>query len=744
MVNVILDARFSKAAPMSKHVPLTPKQKNSLYLATANPMAPPPFAMMGPANPKMRVLTVHFDGTQNDKDNIPHGEIPSLVAESHHLMNVNDRLASLYYSGVGTKTNKVNGLLESVTGMGASTRAEKAYRDVCEQVKRWREEDPDCEVHVHVVGFSRGAGTGVHFMNLLHDRGIRPHGKDTPALTGMEPGEVKSSAVLLDAVTTGNLNLKLTLPESNLCTLHLTAGGEERLTFPLTTLKDESAKGDVSLVTGHHNGDNLPENKVCAYLRLQEIVMEGARHSDVGGTYAQGDIRKISKYLMAYFQRSLGLPVSALRPSFEEIMGMHANDSRFKFNVNMFTDPFRTEEALIENRQSAQRTVINRGQREWSGDVSLSCHLVNGPDVRNASVQGHCYGKLNIERTFTDEADAVLRHECSTPDGQIFQDEDYDRAQQFTIKRNKETGDIEILGGQEGDIAVDASEKLSYRGLPFPEGFSLNSVKEHLRHVDPDDGLMLDLVLRKSTPIFDVGHAPLDDNQSFDAQWLLAGLRYQKEPWPVEVRNIVMQLNDSEGFGLRDGVMQMKFRAMQALSNQLMCELNKEGHILNMTNDDPSGIVTSIRIKSNEAGGKQGPFQIEMTCGDGRVVTSKDRLTSRDFEMITGMEKIEKAMALVCSSMERRQPGTALRIDQVFHLADVPPDLKDKKDPLPEAMRRRIEEDIATARAHMQAIQVAEKTGQIVNKVSVPLSDVLDASPVKNTAKKASRPTLVL
>jgi hypothetical protein len=350
---------------MSDHAPveLSGRKKNALHKVVAQPALSPDFAATGPARPHRRVFIANFDGTNNDHLDVPSGERETLVASSFKGIPSGPKLESRYYHGVGTRADKLTSFVEYTSGMGCEDRAERAYSDMVDTVAQWRRDDPDVEVHVHTCGFSRGSATGLHFMNLVHDRGVVGRG----AL--LAPGSIPQSAVLLDTVSTGQqMFLKLGLPPSAVSVLHLTAGGEVRQFFPLKSLADAGRPTELAQAYGVRmpgSESEVPadgaEMLPITYKRLHQVMLDGARHSDVGGSYPDGGIREVSAYLMQAFQASLGLPVIPAKPSFAEVQACFAHDSR------MWTDKYLRAERPYRN---GTRRVVHAGEvTDWDGTV---------------------------------------------------------------------------------------------------------------------------------------------------------------------------------------------------------------------------------------------------------------------------------------------------------------------------------------------------------------------------------------
>jgi hypothetical protein len=358
-------------------VPLSGKKKNALHKAVAQPPLSPNFAATGATHPNRRVFVANFDGTQNDFKDVPKELQETLVAASFNSLSDSPVLVNRYYNGVGTRTDGFLGLVESVSGIGCVDRAERAYQELCDATLAWRATNPEADVHVHAVGFSRGSATALHFMNLVHERGIvNPktfwaRNPKTPQSARVAPGAVQMSAVLLDTVATGqNDSLKLGLPPGAVSVLHLTAGGELRFLFPLTSIADPGRPNELAEAIGASMPGAEAEvpapgadaKQPVTYRRLHQVMLQGACHSDVGGSYRDGHIREVSGYLMKAFQLSLGLPVGANpRPSFAHIQDAYAHDSRYIIDKLAPQRPY---------YRGTRRIVENAPVNDWDGTLT--------------------------------------------------------------------------------------------------------------------------------------------------------------------------------------------------------------------------------------------------------------------------------------------------------------------------------------------------------------------------------------
>ncbi|MDZ7839509.1 MAG: tandem-95 repeat protein [Gammaproteobacteria bacterium] len=261
------------------------------------------------SNPDHRLFFQSFDGTGNDRYNIPNDERPTNPGILEDLIYEAPSVRSEYRPGVGT-----DGGIDKLNypgGGGATERAEEAYDQLREQAQAWHKENPDVDIHVSLAGFSRGSGSARHFANLVYERGVPAEdAQAAQVLVGFEhrgrdmepvyevtydkyvipPGEVKLDAMLLyDTVVTGQTqHMKLGIPPvQDLKVLHLTANDELRNQFDLESVIDPDRGFDP---------------------RLYEFGLPGA-HSDIGGSYADNWLSARYLELGHAFLKQNGIPV---------------------------------------------------------------------------------------------------------------------------------------------------------------------------------------------------------------------------------------------------------------------------------------------------------------------------------------------------------------------------------------------------------------------------------------------------
>lgn len=350
---------------MSDRITLTEHQTKSLRDLAAGVGYGGAPELAGRPNPHLRVFVAAFDGTNNDRDDLPKGECVSLVGEFQRNLKSTETLQSRYYEGVGTRTNLLNKGYEDFTGSGSLERAERAYKDFTEQVEKWRTVDPNIQVHVHVMSFSRGGGSALHFLNTVDKYGAEPP-KTVHSASGepsaseeavphlpnaLQGGNILSSATLIDSVVTGQHDiLDLGLPKTTASVLQITADLESRRAFSFSDAHDSGRGSELARISGvpfKFDGrwnlvqdaqgvvqvfarDTAPDfspTTIAAYQRISTLHLPGV-HSDAGGTYEDGkDMRAVAKFLVDRYHHDLGFAITPQPPTAAQINTAFAHDS---------------------------------------------------------------------------------------------------------------------------------------------------------------------------------------------------------------------------------------------------------------------------------------------------------------------------------------------------------------------------------------------------------------------------------
>lgn len=270
--------------------------------AQAERIAGTPTAQVDARSGRHFVFVAHFDGTNNDKDNLAlsGSAYQTNVADLHDQMvphmRGNANFKSFYYRGVGTApgTKGYQDVLLPSEDMRAT--AEDAYKDFSRQALAWLDKhpkaDPSTSLQVMATGFSRGGGTVAVFSQLLYEHGL------TDPKTGktiVPPGHLGlAGAMIYDPVTTGyDGNVALSPASKNITVVR--AQHEYRSWF----------KG---VDHGGHPGVSTVE------------VM--GNHCNIGGGYDRGISARVLESSTDWFRRS-GVPLDDV-PSAKRYSGSTA------------------------------------------------------------------------------------------------------------------------------------------------------------------------------------------------------------------------------------------------------------------------------------------------------------------------------------------------------------------------------------------------------------------------------------
>lgn len=227
------------------------------------------------SNPHAHLYVVLFDGTgQNANDpkylatNI--GKLKSqldLFVERREL-----RVGRHYGEGIGTQDNPVARALDGVVAHSWNDKIELAYLQLAVQVAEWQHADPQAQVSLVEVGYSRGAVLVPGLARLVDTYGIvdpkslrfgrDEHGNLTvessvPPL--IAPGQIPQAVGLFDPVATSlPRNYDARLPDSVVSGFSLLAADEQRRWFPHQTVIDPEVSADgrflgVRVPGGHAN-----------------------------------------------------------------------------------------------------------------------------------------------------------------------------------------------------------------------------------------------------------------------------------------------------------------------------------------------------------------------------------------------------------------------------------------------------------------------------------------------------------
>lgn len=216
-----------------------------------------------------------FDGTGQDLNDPEH--LPTnvgLLAKQAELLarNPSNRIGSAYVEGIGTQKNFVSEWIDKGTAYTWDEKLEQGYVELARQTKQWKEQDPEAQVRVVGVGYSRGAVLSAGLARMVDKYGIAdPEGlsfgrdangniavqSDRPPL--MAPGTVAQALGLYDPVATSfPRGYDARTPPSSISALALAARDEDRVDFAHQAilqpgLSDDRRSANLLVPGGHSN-----------------------------------------------------------------------------------------------------------------------------------------------------------------------------------------------------------------------------------------------------------------------------------------------------------------------------------------------------------------------------------------------------------------------------------------------------------------------------------------------------------
>ncbi|MCL6350146.1 phospholipase effector Tle1 domain-containing protein [Pectobacterium polaris] len=268
----------------TRSVPVRVSDLEDIEKALAMPMDAPLITHPIGHRP-VKIYKVAFDGTFNDRTRIPLDERETLVARIARQVN-----ADRYYPGVGMQSSGID-YRDGISGASSFDVAEQAKREFFVQASKWLLDNPNTDIRVFVTGFSRGAATARHFINLVTQQWSMRFGTIEGLAASTSP---RFYALLYDTVATGqNHSLMLNIPSSVDYLVHFYATNETRnQTFaPIID-------SDPTPLPFLWHFQPTPR-------RINLIRLPGA-HSDIGASYPKG-ISDVYIQLTEQFLYAMGL-----------------------------------------------------------------------------------------------------------------------------------------------------------------------------------------------------------------------------------------------------------------------------------------------------------------------------------------------------------------------------------------------------------------------------------------------------
>ncbi|WP_145492206.1 DUF2235 domain-containing protein [Yersinia rohdei] len=214
----------------------------------------------------VKIYKIAFDGTLNDRTRVPSGERETLVARIAELIKADE-----YYPGAGMQDGNTN-YWDASSGDSSVRIATEAKDKFFTQVQLWLNENPDTDIRVFVTGFSRGAATARHFINIVSSQWDTHFNSQSGQFVAKSP---RFYALLYDTVATGQQEkLVLSIPKSVDYLVHFVATDEARNRFFTPTVDIDQ----TPLPLG---------TQFSPIKRINTIYLPGA-HSDIGASYSNG------------------------------------------------------------------------------------------------------------------------------------------------------------------------------------------------------------------------------------------------------------------------------------------------------------------------------------------------------------------------------------------------------------------------------------------------------------------------
>jgi len=250
-------------------------------------------------NPHERLFLANFDGTGNDAEHDSEHitNIGVFNRELNKISSQNPHIFTWYLPGPGTQSHLIPRIADRAIGYTYDARIEKMYGEFIRQADLWIEEDPNAQIRVVAIGFSRGAEQAAGFTRVVHERGIQDwqgekihhhfFGRDTVTYNNpplVAPAQVPQAVMLIDPVGTGRPHDRnRQLPPSVVSGFQLTARDERRTAFPETRIIPMGASDDG---------------------RFLDVTVPGA-HSDLGGGYHHDGLAILNRNLAVDYLNAL-------------------------------------------------------------------------------------------------------------------------------------------------------------------------------------------------------------------------------------------------------------------------------------------------------------------------------------------------------------------------------------------------------------------------------------------------------
>lgn len=609
---------------MNDKVKLTGKQINNIQYLIDNPPRGPDLARESP-DEAIFDFHVGFDGTGNDMKKVPAGSRESLVARNFRVSQASNRknLESFYYPGVATDSTGLTWIYEYASGRGCKKNSTKAHADLVARAAAIRVQWPSAKFRVHIEGFSRGAATALDLSNIIAKHGLlSSRQKQTLHPVSVQAGMVPITMVLFDPVSYGQggeLQLSASLACKSIAVFK--ANGEERSTLLPYRQISASGSNELSLAKNATMIGATPDAQGDVwYQRIITVAIDGARHSDLGGTEPDGGMREVVAYLSDCYKESLGFDVTPVRPTFEEVHKLFGHDSR----------TIKTDEG---DRQAVVRAMEPPQKDTWDGRcVITSCikGVYKDDLTQSASIgqdltpQAAKEFKKLIDRTLG----AVIRPATRMD---LFIGNDETSACGLTIDAKQFTDKYSVQ-----------NDLLHFLGTPVPGVPPISEIRDYFDsyqetkvHVNP---VVVTLNIKRMGVEYTPHKSPFTQS--------IAPLKQQQDPWPKELIACITHTNFAN-IHTASAASRLMNEAIASVANTVYAEFDNIENV----------VIKPIKITTTTESGRTLQNSFEVTCErggksinstPGSATTLEDvRLAGRMQLMVRGLQQLSSNLFML-------------------------------------------------------------------------------------------------
>jgi hypothetical protein len=350
-------------------------------------------------NPHQHLYMAALDGTGNDFYKDPQHATNVAKIYEQIVDAGNDQIVAGYVPGPGTQDHCLRRTIDAINGNTYDERVEEMYKKFIDQAAAWKQGDPQAEISLVALGFSRGSEQAAGLARVVQERGIQdPNGAvyahdsrhqithveyTRPPL--VEPGQVAQAVALFDPVGTGEAVRAhdRRLPPSVISGFEIVAADERRALFKSDRIIDPGMTSDG---------------------RFLGVEVAGT-HSDIGGSYHRDGVAIRSGNLMTSYLNALSdQPFLALQavPEDPRLNVVHrAEDANLIYRLGRKVDRLDRDgyNELLVPKRDAKRTsdpynaeprdeVLNRQFERQA--VQAGAQTVTPESARDASASAFC------------------------------------------------------------------------------------------------------------------------------------------------------------------------------------------------------------------------------------------------------------------------------------------------------------------------------------------------------------------